>query len=198
MYNIPSAYQFDLHHVRPRFKNDVENVLFYIASVCKNIKTTDTIRYHEQIFNAIKMYPGNESSTRKTINNWRTEIAALFGFYIEDKSTRTTKTGTMSNILADSGDIVQFFKYFAYKFQYPGGHVKAKYVKELIDAGVRFKPAQYILKLLHEADAYLGKPLGISKAEATHCIFNDLRVTRDNRDVREVIDLIIKNRSSRM
>ena len=93
MYTIPDDYRLELHHVRPRFKNDVENVLFYIASVCKNIKTTDTIRYNEQVFNAIKLYPGNENSTRKTINNWRTEIAALFGFYIEDKVTRTTRTG---------------------------------------------------------------------------------------------------------
>ena len=104
----------------------------------------------------------------------------------------------MSNILSDSGDLIQFFKYYAYKFQYPGGHIKANYAKELIDAGVRFKPAQYILKLLHEADSYLGKPLGISKAEATHCIFNDLRVTKDNRNVREVIDLIRANRESKV
>ena len=198
MYTIPDEYRLELHHVRPRFKNDVENVLFYIASVCKNIKTTDIRSYNEQIFNAIKLYPGNEDSTRKTINNWRTEIAALFGFYIEDKITGTTKTGAMSNILADSGDLIQFFKYYAYKFQYPGGHIKSNYAKELIDAGIRFKPAQYILKVLHKADSYLGKPIGISKAEATHCIFNDLRVTRDNRDVKEVIDLIITNRQSKV
>ena len=43
----------------------------------------------------------------------------------------------------------------------------------------------------------LAQYLGISKAEATHCIFNDLRVTRDNRDVRTVIDLIIKNRETK-
>lgn len=198
MYIIPDEYRLELHHVRPRFKNDVENVLFYIASVCKNITYKDTTRYNEQIFNAIKLYPGNEHSTKKTINNWRTEIAALFGFYIEDKFTKTTKTGAMSNILADSGDLVQFFKYYAYKFQYPGGHIKANYVKQLIDAGVKFKPAQFILKLLHEADSYLGKPLGINKAEATHCIFNDLRVTRDHRNVKEVVDLIIGNRKSKI
>ena len=31
MYTIPDEYRLELHHVRPRFKNDVENVLFYIA-----------------------------------------------------------------------------------------------------------------------------------------------------------------------
>lgn len=194
MYRVPPEYLCELHHARPRFKNDVENVLFYIASVCKNITCIDTKSYNEQIYNAIKLYPGNESSVRKTINNWRTEISALFGFYIEDKITKTTRTGAMSNILADSGDLIQFFKYYCYKFQYPGGHIKPNYVKLLIDKGVKFKPVQYILKVLHESDSYLGKPMGINKAEATHCIFNDLRVTRDNRDVKEVIDLIKYNR----
>ncbi len=198
MYNIPEEYYCRIHHARPRFKSDVENVLFYIASVCRNITETSIDSYKKQVFNAIKLYPGNEASSDKTINNWRTEIAALFGFYIEDKITKTTKTGKMSNILADSGDLVQFFKYYSFKFQYPGGHIKSNYVKELIDYGVKFKPAQYILKLLHEADSYIGKPLGITKAEATHCIFNDLRVTRDNRNVCEVIDLIKHNRENKL
>lgn len=198
MYKIPDNYYCRIHHARPRFKNDVENVLLYIANICKNITTTDMRSYREQVFNAIKLYPGNESSTDKTIHNWRTEIAALFGFYIDDKITKTTRTGKMSNILADSGDLVQFFKYYSYKFQYPGGHIKPEYVKELIKCGVKFKPAKYILTLLHEADSYLGKPLGISKAEATHCIFNDLRVTRDNRDVKEVINLIKRNRETKI
>ena len=54
------------------------------------------------------------------------------------------------------------------------------------------------MKLLYEADSTLGKPLGITKEEATHCIFNDLRVTRDNRNVREVIELIISNRQKKI
>ena len=56
MYTIPDDYRLELHHVRPRFKNDVENVLFYIASVCKNIKTTDTIRYNDSTSASIQCY----------------------------------------------------------------------------------------------------------------------------------------------
>lgn len=197
-YEVPEEYYFRLHHVRPRFKNDVENVLFYMANVCNNIGEAPIKEYNKSVSEAIRIYPGNETATDKTIQNWRTEIAALFGFYIEDKAKGTTKTGNIAEFLASSGDLIQFFKFFLLKFQYPGGHIKAKYAKEMIDAGIRFKPAQYILKLLHEADEYTGKPLGISKAEATHCIFNDLRVTRDNRNVREVIDLIVSNRQQKM
>lgn len=198
MYRIPDDFYMPIHHARPRFKDDVENVLLYIANVCSNITATDIDDYTERLFNAIRLYPGNEEKADKTINNWRTEIAALFGFYIEDKKAQTTKTGEISRLLAKNGDLVQFFKYYSYKFQYPGGHIKANYAKELIDAGVKFSPARYILQVLHEADGYLGKPLGINKAEATHCIFNDLRVTRDHRKPREVIDLIRHNRDAKI
>lgn len=54
------------------------------------------------------------------------------------------------------------------------------------------------MKLLYEADSELRKPLGITKEEATHCIFNDLRVTRDNRNVKEVINLIVSNRQNKI
>ena len=103
----------------------------------------------------------------------------------------------MSNILADTSDLVQFFKYFLFKFQYPGGHIKSDYIAELISNGVRFKPAKYILNVLHTADEYIGKEFGLSKSETANCIFNDLRVTRDNIDVKEVIDLIVYNRKKK-
>lgn len=31
-YRIPDEFFFRLHHVRPRFKNDVEEVLLYVAT----------------------------------------------------------------------------------------------------------------------------------------------------------------------
>lgn len=197
-YMVPEEYFFRLHHPRPRFKNDVENVLLYVAGVCDGMSEASTKDYKNILCDAIRIYPGNEGVTDKTVQNWRTEIAALFGFYVEDKKKGVTKTGEIARFLAASGDLVQFFKFFLLKFQYPGGHIKPNFVKEMTDAGIKFKPAQYILKVLHEAEAYIGKPLGMTKAEATHCIFNDLRVTRDRRDVREVIDLITENRKKKI
>lgn len=52
--------------------------------------------------------------------------------------------------------------------------------------------------MLYEAEQKNGKSLGITKEEATHCIFNDLRVTRDHRDVNEVSDLILTNRKNKV
>lgn len=198
MYKIPNKYFLRLHHIRPRFKDDVENVLLYVANSCAQISKPVTNKVYEKaLFDAIKLFPGNIDKADKTINNWRTEISSLFGLYIENKNLKITKTGNLANILAESGDLVQFFKYFLFKFQYPGGHLKSDYITELITNGVKFKPAKYILSLLHEAYEYIGKSFGISKAETANCIFNDLRVIRDNRNVKEVIDLILNNRTKK-
>lgn len=197
MYQIPKNFFCPIHHVRPRFKDDVENVLLYVANACAQLKPMANKIYEQYLFDALKLFPGNIDKADKTIQNWRTEIAALFGLYIEDKKTGVTKTGNLSNILAETSDLVQFFKYFLFKFQYPGGHIKSDSVADLISNGVKFKPAKYILEVLHSANDYIGKDLGLSKAESANCIFNDLRVTRDHRDPKEVIDLILKNREEK-
>lgn len=197
MYAVPAEYFFRIHHVRPRFKNDVESVLLYVAQECTRLSNLPVRDYAELLNRSIRLYGRNSLLTDKTINNWRTEIAALFGFYIEDKQIDVTRTGEMAKMLATKQDLIEFFKYYLYYFQYPGGHLKQDRVKEFIEAGVRFKPAQYILKVLIAGNAKYN-PFAISKAEATHCIFNDLRVTRDNRDPKEVVKLIVDNRERKI
>jgi hypothetical protein len=143
---------------------------------------------------AIYRYPGNAHRELKTINNWRTEISALFGF-IEHTAT-TDKPGRRAVELAERQDLVEYFKVFLYNFQYPGAHIKPKNVLEQIEAGVHFKPAQYILKLLRYANEDGGNAVGITKFEVCHCIFNDLRVTRDNEGVEKTWERILYNRKS--
>ncbi len=201
MYQIPPEYYLRIHHIRPRFKNDVENVLLYIAQECSKIPNGIISKYRIALNNAIKLYPGNESKKIKTINNWRTEISSLFGFYIEDNQANITKTGEMAKVLSEKQDLIQLFKYFLFTFQYPGGHLKSHEIKVLVDAGVKFKPAKYIAAVLLQGNEIYkdnGKLFSISKAEATHCIFNDLRVTRDHRKPSEVVDLIIENRKKKI
>lgn len=201
MYHIPSEYFCRLHHCRPRFKSDVENVLLYMAQEASKIPNGPHNTYSEAFNRAIRLYPGNEGLAIKTINNWRTEISSLFGFYIEYKDVNLTKTGEMAKVLATKQDLVQFFKYFLFTFQYPGGHLKSHEIANLIDNGVRFKPAKYIISVLIHGNEKLkdrGKLFSISKAEATHCIFNDLRVTRDQRSPSDVVDLILVNRQNKV
>ena len=201
MYSVPSQFYYRIHHVRPRFKSDVENVLLFMAEECCKIPDGPYKEYSAAFNAAIRLYPGNEGLTDKTINNWRTEISSLFGFYIEDKQVDFTKTGEMAKVLATHQDLMQFFKYFLFTFQYPGGHLKKEEVLDLIHNGIRFKPAKYLATVLFRGNERLkgaGKLFSISKAEATHCIFNDLRVTRDRRNPDEVVDLILDNRNKRI
>lgn len=197
MYNIPEQFYFRIHHVRPRFKSDVENVLLFMSEECSKIPNMICEQYAKSFNSAIRLYPGNENKTEKTINNWRTEISSLFGFYIEDKRNNITKTGEIAKTLAKGQDLIQFFKYFLFSFQYPGGHLKREECLNMIVHGVRFKPAKYLLRVFVNGNERLkdsGKLFKITKAEATHCIFNDLRVTRDCRNPKDVVDLILENR----
>ena len=81
------------------------------------------------MFNAIRLYTGNATKKDKTIDNWRTEIAALFGFIEEDNVNKIAKAGTIAIKLSEEQDLIQFFKYFLFYFQYPGGHIKSNKLK---------------------------------------------------------------------
>lgn len=195
-YQVPKDYYFRLHHVRPRFKSDIENVLIYVAEEIVEIGVLPTEEFVEKLNNAIRNYPGNAHREIKTINNWRTEISALFGFI--EHSNDEEYPGRRAKELAKNQDLVSFFKTYLYCFQYPGAHIKSQEVAKQIQAGIHFKPAQYLLKLLRYASEQEGRNVGITKAEFCHCVFNDLRCTRDNQDVSLTWKLIKENRENRI
>ena len=195
-YIIPNNYFFRLHHVRPRFKGDIENVLIYLATEIVTLGKLPTKQFVSKINEAIKKYPGNAHRTEKTINNWRTEISSLFGF-IEHHNGEDFP-GRRAVELADTQDLVSFFKMYLFCFQYPGAHIKPHEIAKQINSKIHFKPAQYLLKLLKYACQKEGKNIGITKAEFCHCIFNDLRCTRDNQDVAITWSLIQANRQQKL
>lgn len=195
-YKVPEEYFFRLHHVRPRFKGDIENVLIYVAEEISRVGEMEVEEFVETVNAAIFRYPGNAHRKLKTINNWRTEISALFGFI--EHTDGTDKPGRRAVELAESGDLVECFKTFLYNFQYPGAHIKPNRVLEQIEQGVHFKPAQYILKLLRYANRDGGNSVGITKFEICHCVFNDLRVTRDCEGVEKTWERISNNRNEKL
>ena len=69
MYAVPDEYFFRIHHVRPRFKNDVESVLLYVAQECTRLSDLPVRDYAELLNRAIRLYGGNSSLADKTINN---------------------------------------------------------------------------------------------------------------------------------
>jgi len=196
MYKIEPQYFHRLHQVRPRFKTDIENVLLYVATEIAKLETQPLDEFNSNLFNAIRLYTGNATKADKTIDNWRTEIAALFGFIEEDNQNKVGKAGAISKKLAEEQDLVQFFKYFLFYFQYPGGHIKSDKLKSVIDNNIKFKPAQYFLKVLEAGEKHTGKRFSLNKAEATHFIYNDLRVTRDICNPIEVVERILQYREN--
>lgn len=192
LYSVPEEYYFRIHHIRPRFKGDIENVLIYMAEEIVAVGKQPTTIFVTKVNDAIFKYPGNAHRELKTINNWRTEISALFGFIEHEEGF--DRPGRRAKELADCQDLVQSFKIWLFNFQYPGAHIKPKDTLEQVNAGIHFKPAQYILKLLKYANRKGGNGIGITKYEACHCVFNDLRVTRDNDDVSKTWARIEHNR----
>lgn len=175
MYKVPDEFYFRIHHVRPRFKSDIENVLLFVATEISKISEQPEKDFANELNNVIRRYPGNGIREIKTINNWRTEISSLFGYYIVDNGI--TRPGQRAFDLARKEDLVEAFKVFLYSFQYPGAHIKNHEILKQIEYGIHFKPAQYILKVMQVAEKDTGKRFGITKCEVCHCIFNDLRCT---------------------
>lgn len=196
MYKVPNGYYFRLHHIRPRFKNNLEEVLLYMANGIASLERQPKETFDEKLYDLIRRFPGNFRRKKKTINNWRTEITSLFG--LVNYSGDDLLPGLRAVELSKNQDIVQFFKYFLYTFQYPGAHIKSHSIAEQIQMGVKFKPAQFILRVLKSGCENEGKTMGISKAEACHCIFNDLRCTRDSQNPFEVWERIKKNRTEKV
>lgn len=196
-YKIPEQFYFRIHHARPRFKNDVENVLIYVAESIAKLEPMPEADFAQRLNQAIYGYPGNAHKELKTINNWRTEISSLFGF-VQHNDNDIAEAGRRAKELAEDGDLVAFFKTYLYSFQYPGAHIKSHAILEQIEHGIHFKPAQYILRLLTHIKKVEGANIGLTKGEICHCVFNDLRVTRDGEDVSLVWERIKSNRKNKL
>ena len=202
-YKVPDEYWFRIHFVRPRFKSNIENVLLYMANECCRIPKCSCDEYNMRYLNAIKMFPGNIDTTKKTLDNWRTEIPALFGFYKEDKDVDVTETSKMAVFLHENQDLTQFLRLFLYSFQFPGGHMKALDVKDIINNNIKFKPARTIIQVLMAGNEILSaqnstKEMSMSAEEATYCIFNDLRVTKGSVSVKKIAQNILNNRKGKI
>lgn len=195
-YKIPDEYFFRLHHVRPRFKNDVEEVLLYVATSISEMEVLPEKEFNAVLNNVLFGFKKNASSTQKTIDNWRTEISALFAFIQEeDKHLQPSK---MAIRLANNQYLDEFFNYFLYSFQYPGGHIKSHNIIKQIEAGVKFKPCNFILQLLIEGEKLTGKPFSITAEELTQCAYFDLRVTRDGKHPKDVAKMILKHKADKI
>lgn len=202
-YQVPDKYWYRIHFVRPRFKSNIENVLLYMANECCRIPKCSCEEYNQRYFNAIRSFPGNIDAAKKTLDNWRTEIPALFGFYNEDKVNNVTETSEMAKFLHENQDLTQFLRLFLLSFQFPGGHLKSNDVRDIIAHGIKFKPAKIIIEVLKAGNEILAvrdkdRQMSITAEEATYCIFNDLRVTSGKVSATTIAATILVNRKNKM
>ena len=75
-YKIPDKYFFRLHHVRPRFKSDVEEVLLYVATSISEMSILPEKEFNSELNKVLFSFKNNSISTQKTIDNWRTETVS--------------------------------------------------------------------------------------------------------------------------
>lgn len=198
IYQIPDEYFFRLHHVRPRFKSNVEEVLLYVANSISDLDRQPEKEFNQKLNEVLKNFGKNQTAELKTINNWRTEIAALFAF-IQETDVGELYSSKMAKRLAENQYLDEFFNYFLYSFQYPAGHNKSHAIIEQIKKGVRFQPCQFILQIFQAATELSDKPFSITAEELTQCAYFDLRVTaQHSKTAHDVAKQIIENRENRV
>lgn len=93
-----------------------------MANECCKIPTCSCAEYSKRYLDAIRLFPENIGLAEKTLQNWRTETPALFGFYTEDKLSDVTTTSRMATFLNENQDLTQFLRLFLRTFQFPGRH----------------------------------------------------------------------------
>ena len=198
IYQIPDEYFFRLHHIRPRFKSNVEEVLLYVANSISDLNTLPEKEFNEQLNAVLRNFGKNQTAEQKTIDNWRTEIAALFSF-IQETETGKLFPSLMAERLAKNQYLDEFFNYFLYTFQYPAGYNKNHAVIEQIKKGIQFQPCKFILQIFQAACELSNKPFSLTAEELTQCAYFDLRVTAEHsKTAHDVAKHIIENRENKI
>ncbi len=192
MFQIPDIYFYRLHHPRPRFKNNIENILGYMAFSIAELDGLQEKEFIERLLEAIHNFRGNEKLVKKTINNWRTEISAIFSMIlVENKCVLATD---LTKKLADTMNLREFFLRILCTFQYPAGFLKNHEIKKIVEANILFHPLLWISKFFTSNIPIEEKYL--TDVEFCHCVLNDLRVSRDHEDISITIKRIILNRAN--
>lgn len=191
MYEVPAKFYQRLHHPRPRFKKNIENVLGYMAFSIAELDGENETMFEEKILLSISEFPGNSGRKPKTWQNWYTEISALFSM-VSTKGGKNFATD-LSKELANTTNLKEFFLKFISTFQYPGGFLKQNKISEILSSGIHFHPLLWLAKFA-TSSVSSQENLYITDVEFCHCVLNDLRVTRDHEDISLTIRRILKNR----
>lgn len=190
IYSTPEKHLLTLHSVRPRFKNNIENVLFFMA---KEISGFTTPIDNEKLNILISQFNENKVLKEKTLSNWRTEISTLFGL-IQYQDEYGYYPSKITKRLSNKEDLIEFFKNITMKYQFPNGINKPHDTKTFIEKKVKFYPFKFVVDLLKELSKINKSDAYITKDELTYVIFDDLRFTTGEINHTDAKKIILKNR----
>ena len=190
-YKTPDQYRLDLHFPRSRFNTDLEDTLLLLASKMVQLGNLPKDEFRTEINGYLHNLNGQKLKI-KTIDNHRTEMTSLFGLvkHYQDEII----IGNRTILLVETQDVPRFFKSVCNRFQYPNGINKIQFIEDYVRAGIRLKPAQYLIKLLRAGNQKTGKIFAVTAKEVAHLIFNDTRVTVDQEKAETRIDLFLELR----
>jgi hypothetical protein len=189
--NYNPAEQFRCTIIRGKAKNDLDNLLpayaKIISDICPCNKEEFSLMFNQRLSDVLG------DSTKKTLDNHRTEIAGkLFGMFYEDEHGTIFASERTEKYLEDS-DQPAFFKDLCFKFQFPNGMDKIDKVLEKVKAKISIRQYPYLLKLLLLAHQ---KGIKLTKDEVAYYVLNSLHVLQGWVPPSEVLKHIIKDREA--
>jgi len=149
------------------------------------------------IENFVKEYKKIRKLAEKTIHNHRTEMNKLWGMTYIDENGYVQASNRIVTLI-ETQDFRLFFKSFCNKFQFPNCINKSHETIEQLSKKILFKPAKFILNLLILAEEKYGSGFSICGSEISNLIFNDLRVTKGDLSVSDVLSQIVKLRKEKI
>ncbi|MGA4712936.1 protein NO VEIN domain-containing protein [Bacillus safensis] len=183
--------QFRCTIIRGKAKNMLDNLLPAYANIIDDICPCDKASFVKDFNNRLIEILGEET-TKKTLDNHRTEIAGkLFGMFYEDDEV-IFPSGRTNKYIEDS-DQPAFFKDICFKFQFPNGMDKLDKVIEKVGAKIQIRQFPYILQVLLTAD---NNNIQLSKDDIAYYVLNSLQVLQGKIKPIEVIEKIIEDRSN--
>lgn len=190
MYNHGNQYRCTI--IRGKSQKEIDNMLPAYAQIISNIAPCTKDKFEDEFNKAILQYiPA--TSTPKTINNHRTEIAGtLFGMYYEGFHTDDSEElyvypSERTLKFLEDNDQPAFFKDVCYKMQFPNGMTKSDKVLERIEKGISIRPNSYLLKIL---SLLKDENIVLTKREIGYYVLNSLDVLTREAKPDEVIEQI--------
>ena len=193
MYDVNRQYRCDI--IRGKSQSQLEDLLPAYANVINEICPIPKKDFDKQFNEALVNYLPTNARDKKTLDNHRTEIAGqLFGMYIQSSDDMIYCSERTKKFLAD-GDIPAFFKDICYKMQFPNVMQKRDTVLQRVNDGISIRQYCFLIKVLEEAEK---RQLYLSKKEIGVYILNSLDVLQRKATPNEIVDLLEKDRASRV